>query len=108
MSGICTGLAVQIYLPGDLTDDLPDFVQKEKRQSDKERTGDVVDTEDNLEVVGGEKIGADDSTLVRKQKFKRGGDIRASLVGMKEGVPGFYSGYERTTRKYSKLSNKGN
>ena len=68
------------------------------------------DTEENLETVGGEVIEPDSHTLVRNPKgeeFKRGGLLRDSMVAMKEGVPGIYSGYERATRRYSKLNRQG-
>eukprot|EP00794_Sanderia_malayensis_P015148 gene15148-16705_t len=58
------------------------------------------------EFVGGEPIEVDTHTLVRsakKQLFTRDPELRGSMVGMKEGVPGIYSGYERKERPYSKL-----
>ena len=67
------------------------------------------DTYDNMDLATGEKIEQDTHTLVRsdKKEIDKHGKLRESMVGMKEGVPGIYSGFERTEKKHGKLEKKG-
>lgn len=62
-----------------------------------------------MQLVGGEKVEPDTHTLIRSNKkdLDRVGGLRESLVGMKEGIPGVYSGFKRTEKRYSKLGKKG-
>ena len=120
-----------MFFIGDRMDDLPKFYVKSKSRtaaqmeiSDKEgakdanndmasRTYDEVcadDTEENLDLVGGEYIQGDTHTLVRstkKTQFARDSVLRDSMVGMREGVPGIFSGFARKTKNYSKLIRSG-
>ena len=68
------------------------------------------DTYDNMDLATGEKIEQDTHTLVRsggKDKIDKHGKLRESMVGMKEGVPGIYSGFERTEKKHGNFESKG-
>ncbi len=68
------------------------------------------DNDENLELLGGEPIGQDVHTLVRNTKtqlFTRDPTLRGSMVVMKEGVPGIFSGYDRKAKAYSKLERSG-
>lgn len=91
-----------------LTDDLPKYIiTKHGEQSDRDQE----DTDENMDLVGGERLEPDIHTLVRskdRKNIERGNRLRESLVGMKEGVPGIYSGYEQTEKRYSRLNPKGN
>ena len=93
-------------------DDLPRYVKTKHGATSNGAKGRevVVDTIENMDLAQGEKVGPDTYTLVRnsnKKNFDRSGPLRESLVGMKEGVPGIYSGYQRTEKRYSKLDRTG-
>ena len=89
--------------------DLPKYIQKEHGASQEGERKDYIDTDDNMQLVGGEKIEPDTHTLIRSNRkdLDRFGGLRESLVGMKEGIPGVYSGFKRTEKRYSQLAKKG-
>ena len=97
---------IRCCISGTERDDLPKYVETKS----VEPRDTIPPSDESLDLVGGEKIQPDIHTLVRnydKKNLDRTGISRDSLVGMKEGVPGTYSGFQRAEKSYSKLDRKG-
>ena len=97
------------YSTGDVAH-VPENDKKKHETSQGGESNEEIDTYENFNFAGGEEIEPDTHTLVRssnKSELGQFGGKRESLVGLKEGVPGIYSGYEKVERKPGKLERKG-